>query len=166
MKTMTLRPYTVGSRVFDERPVTVTDPGYDAGTWCTLTGIKVQPGKYDCVAWRGRDQWKDDTGKRRSCTRTMICGIYLEGNKPNPEEWGNMPIIGTIGVDAGLAGFFQDKPDYDRDAWFEMCDKLLNKSWMITEEGFFTESGYGDGSYNVHGVKNEAGLYTALEIRF
>lgn len=165
MGKMTLRPYTVGQRTFDERPVTVTDPGYDAGTWCTLTGIKVQPGNYTCVAWRGRDQWTYE-GKRYSCTRTMTCGIYLDGKIPSPAEWHSMPVIGNIGVDAGMAGFFQDKPDYDSDAWFALCDKLTNKSWMITDEGFFTNSGYGDGSYDVHGIKNADGLYTALEIRF
>lgn len=165
MKKITMKPYNVGSRVFDERPVTVTDPGYDAGTWCTLTGLKVQPGKYDCIAWRWRDQWTRD-GKRYSHTRTMACGIYLDGKIPPPGEWEQMPAIGTIGVDAGLAGFFQDKPDYDRDAWFAMCDKILNRTWLITDEGFFTESGYGDGSYTVYGIKNAEGLYTALEIRF
>lgn len=165
MKKITMRPYKVGSRIFDERPVTVTDPGYDAGTWCTLTGLKVQPGNYHCVAWRCRDQWTRD-GKRYSCTRTMICGIYLDGKIPSTEECENMPVIGTIGVDAGMAGFFQDKPDYDSDAWFAMCDKLHNRTWLITDEGFFTESGYGDGSYKVYGIKNAEGLYTALEIRF
>lgn len=165
MKKITMMPYTVGSRVFDKRTVTVTDPGYDAGTWCTLTGLRVQPGNYHCIAWRWRDQWTLE-GKRHSCTRTMACGIYLDGKIPPPDEWQQMPVIGTIGVDAGMAGFFQDKPDYDSDAWFALCDKLHNKSWMITEEGFFTNSGYGDGSYEVFGIKNAEGLYTALEIRF
>jgi hypothetical protein len=96
----------------------------------------------------------------------MACGIYLDGHLPNQEEVDNMSVLGNIGVDAGLAGFFQDKPDYNREAWLKMCDKLINRTWMITDEGFFTESGYGDGCYDVYGIKNEAGLYTALEIRF
>lgn len=165
MKNITMKLYRVGHRIFDERPVTVTDPGYDAGTWCTLTGIKVKPGDYTCAAWRWREQYTRE-GKRYSCTRTMICGIYLNDAIPSPEELKSMPLIGTIGVDAGLAGFFQDKPDYDQDAWFAMCDKLRNKTWLITDEGFFTNSGYGDGSYAVHGIKNADGLFTALEIRF
>lgn len=165
MKKITLKPYNVGSRTFDERPVTATDPGYDAGTWCTLTGLKVQPGEYHCIAWRWRDQWTHES-KRRSRTRTMACGIYLDGKIPPPGEWEKMAAIGTIGVDAGMAGFFQDKPDYDRDAWFAMCNKLHNRTWLITKEGFCTESGYGDGSYTVYGIKNAEGLYTALEIRF
>lgn len=165
MQKITLTPYTVGQKHFDNRPVTVTDPGYDAGTWCTLTGLHVQPGNYHCIAWRWRDRWTSD-GKRHSYTRTMACGIYLDGKMPAPAEWEKMPVIGNIGVDAGMAGFFQDKPDYDRNAWFALCDKLHNKSWMILPEGFFTNSGYGDGSYEVYGIKNEAGLYTALEIRF
>lgn len=163
---MQIRPYTVGTRHFDARPVTATDPGYDDDVWCILTGLKVQPGNYTCVAWRGRDSWKGSDGKRHSCTRTMVCAIYLDGKIPAPEEWKNMPIIGRIGVDAGMAGFFQEKPNYDRDAWFELCDKLHNKTWLITDEGFFTNSGYGDGSYDVCGIKNAEGLFTALEIRF
>jgi hypothetical protein len=78
-----------------------------------------------------------------------------------------MSVVGTICVDAGMAGFFQNKPDYDGDDWFEFCDKFnSNNSWLITNEGFCTESGLGDGVYQVWGLKNKEGLYTALEIRF
>lgn len=163
---MQVKPYIVGTRYFDERPVTATDPGYDDDVWCILTGLKVQPGNYTCVAWRGRDSWKGSDGKRHSCTRTMVCAIYLNGKIPASETWNDMPVIGKIGVDAGLAGFFQNKPNYESDAWFALCDKVNTKNWCILDEGFFTTSGYGDGSYKVCGIKNEAGLYTALEIRF
>lgn len=162
---MNLKSYIVGTRFFDETPVTATDPGYDNETWCIRTGIKVQPGKYTCVAWRGTERWRHE-GKRRSRRRTMICAIYLDGKIPSQEEWESMSIIGNIGVDAGLAGFFQNKPNYSNEEWLALCDKIANKSWYITDEGFFTESGYGDGSYYVYGRKNNAGLYTALEIRF
>lgn len=163
---MKLSPRIIGARHFDATPVTAMDPGYDS--WeasLTLSGINVQPGAYVCVACRGRDQYIVD-GKRHSRTRTMICGIYLNGKMPTAEEWRNMPIIGTIGVDAGMAGFFQNKPDYDEKDWFDLCDRFNKKACLITPEGFFTESGYGDGVYNVHGLKNDQGLYTALEIRF
>ena len=162
---MKIRPHIVGHRFFDDRPVTATDPGYDKNVWCILKGIKVKPGNYTCVAWKGREVWTTE-GKRHSCTHIMVCGIYLDGHIPSAGEWNDMENIGQIGVDTGLAGFFQDKPNYNCDEWLAMCDKLRNKSWMIAEEGFFTNSGYGDGSYNVYGIKNAEGLFTALEIRF
>lgn len=163
---MQLSAKTTGTRYFDEQPVTITDPGYDSqDTHLTLTNIQVQPGTYLCVAWRGRFQYTVDK-KRKSYTRTMICGIYLD-KLPTAEDTQNMSVVGTICVDAGMAGFFQNKPDYDGDDWFEFCDKFnSNNSWLITNEGFCTESGLGDGVYQVWGLKNKEGLYTALEIRF
>lgn len=57
--------------------------------------------------------------------------------------------IGYIGVDAGLAGFFNNKEDYDDDAWQKLCDNLGTKDAMLLPNGAFTSSGFGDGSYAV-----------------
>ena len=160
---MKLHPIKVGTRHFDERPVTATDPCYDSDTWCVVRDINIKPGDYECVAWKGREYYKDFDGKRRSCQRVFVCGIYLDGNIPS-ENCGEK--IGELGVDAGLAGFFQDKPDYNDDAWFELCDKVHNHDYLILDEGFFTSSGYGDGCYPVYAYKNDEGEIVALEIRF
>ena len=161
---MKLVPKKVGMRIFDERPVTATDPCYDADTWCTVKGIRVKPGDYECVAWHGRLSYTDpETKKRHRYRRVFCCGIYLNGDRKDQEDFEE---IGEIGVDAGLAGFFQDKPDYDNEAWEEFCDFLREDNYLITDEGFVTQSGYGDGCYPVFAAKNENGEIVALEIRF
>jgi hypothetical protein len=76
-----------------------------------------------------------------------------------------MEEIGEIGVDAGLAGFFNDKPDYTDDEWSEFCDSIRNGNAWIRDEGFFSSSGYGDGCYPVNACRIN-GEIVALEIRF
>ena len=76
-----------------------------------------------------------------------------------------MKQIGSIGVDAGLAGFFNNKPDYNDAQWHAFCEQILNGNAWITEDGFFTSSGYGDGSYPVKAFKLN-GKIIALEIQF
>jgi len=49
---MKLKPIEVGTRYYDETPVTATDPCYDADTSCVKSGIRVKPGEYRCVAWK------------------------------------------------------------------------------------------------------------------
>ena len=86
----------------------------------------------------------------------------LDGRIP-PQR--NMEQIGTIGVDAGLAGFFRNKPDYNDEEWANFCTMISKGSVWLTDEGFYSHSGYGDGVYNVYANEdgNEA---VALEIRF
>jgi len=160
---MKLHPVHVGRRYFDERPVTATDPCYSAGTWCTIEGLKIKPGEYECVAWKGRDYYIGIDDKRHSYQRVFACGIYLDGKLTNESD---AKLVGEIGVDAGLAGFYQDKPDYDGDEWFAFCDKIHAKDYLITDEGFCTQSGCGDGCYPVYSYTDADGNIVALEIKF
>lgn len=146
----------IGKRVFGDT-VDATDPCYKKDVWCRMNGIKIVPGEYECVAWMSDEgEWGN---------RVAIIGIYLGGYVPPKKQ---MWKIGSIGVDAGLAGFFENKPDYDNDQWEEFCQKV-NKpedhAWIFPE-GFFSSSGYGDGAYDVSARKIGDGRATALEIRF
>ena len=95
-------------------------------------------------------------------SRVGIIGIYLDGKIP---ERRSMREIGEIGVDAGLAGFFENKPDYNDDEWGEFCDAIMEgNAWMI-DCGVFSSSGWGDGCYGVYAHKTK-GEIDALEIRF
>lgn len=76
-----------------------------------------------------------------------------------------MEEIGSIGVDAGLAGFFHNKPDYSDEEWGEFCDRVRNGDAWLIEDGFYSSSGYGDGCYGVYAYKQD-GAITALELRF
>lgn len=161
---MKLYPTTVGCKRYDSRPVTATDPCYKKTSDCVIKNIHVKPGKYRCVAWKGRLSYTDDQGKCHQYSRVFICGVYLNDFIPKMEDGIE---IGTIGVDAGLAGFFQDKPDYDDEkSWLAFCDKINKKNYLITDEGFCTESGFGDGGYPVYKFENENGEIVGLEIRF
>ena len=166
---MKIYPQVQGTIEFDERPLTVTDPGYDADTWCTVH-TKIKPGKYTCVSFRGTESYTIN-GKRHSDTRTWVIGIYLNGKIPTPKEWENPEIIGNIGVDAGLAGFYQDKPDFKDSDWFEFCEPFCRsgrarKHSRIDSYGFTSESGMGDGCYNVCAYRNKDKEIIGLEVHF
>lgn len=148
----------VGHRYFDETPVTVTDPCYNAGTWCTVKNIHVKPGQYDLIMYLSNT---GDWGTR--VTRAMILHSGC-GTKP---VWLFRQYIGDAGVDAGLCGFYQNKPDYDDEAWGKFCEAIRNADYLITPEGFCTSSGYGDGVYEVNALREEEdGEIIGLEIIF
>lgn len=137
--------------------VDITDPCYNRDVWCRMNQVKIKAGSYECYAC-------EDTSERR----IAVCGIRI---KNYPEYFSSdMEKIGNIGVDAGLAGFFPNKPDYDKDgAWGKLCANEFSKSWptvCLYEDGFCTSSGWGDGGYNVYAAKDQAGEIFALEIRF
>ena len=102
-------------------------------------------------------------GKAYTDTRVGIIGIYLDDRIPKDKDFEK---IGIIGVDAGLAGFFTDKPDYSDEQWMELCNNLGTEDVWIRPEGFFSSSGYGDGSYPVLAAKDPKGEIFALEVRF
>lgn len=141
--------------------VDITDPSYDRDTWCRMNDVKIKKGDYTCVVWYHTDKGNYD-GKPYCYKQVGIIGIYLNGVIPVQKA---MKEIGSIGVDAGLAGFFHDKPDYDDDAWQEFCNRIRDGDVWMTEDGFYSSSGYGDGCYGVYAaVQNEE--IVALEIRF
>lgn len=150
---------------FTEGLISVTDPCYDSDTWCRLDNIKVIPGTYKCISYvvpkEGSGQW--DAG------RTMIAQICLEGHN-SPQQNAKRKRLGSIGVDAGLAGFYQNKPDYTNEEWSNFCDSFYDskgndKGYLITEHGFCTSSGYGDGEYDVYAYECKDGIY-CVEIEF
>lgn len=104
---MTLTAELIGKKYFKGK-VEVTDPCYDKDVWCRMTTDDVKAGNYNCIIWRGN-------------SRIGIIGIYLDGKIPSQKT---MEKIGTIGVDAGLAGFFMNKPDYSDKEWCEFCDSI------------------------------------------
>lgn len=126
-----------------------------------MNDVKIKEGNYTCMVWYQTDKGEYD-GKPYSYKVVGIIGIYLDGVVPAQKA---MKEIGSIGVDAGLAGFFHHKPDYDDAAWAEFCDRVSHgDAWMI-ENGFYSSSGYGDGGYGVFAYQQD-GEIRALEIRF
>ena len=155
--------------------VDITDPGYDRWVACRMR-TKIAPGKYNCYAYTGIDRvW----GRRVWINQI----VFAEGSDAEYAEKAiavgrSWRTIGGVGVDAGLAGFFNDKSDFGDDEWNDLCE------WMWSSEphndadeadvyirdfegrdGFWTESGCGDGWYSVHAIRNNRKI-VALEIRF
>lgn len=141
--------------------VDVTDPCYSRDVWCRMNDVKIKEGDYTCIVWYQNEK-AEYGGKLHSYQVVGIIGIYLDGVIP-PQK--SMKEIGSIGVDAGLAGFFHNKPDYDDAAWAAFCDRVSHGDAWLIEDGFYSSSGYGDGGYGVFAHKVD-GEIVALEIRF
>ena len=101
--------------------VDITDPCYDRDVWCSMTDVKIRKGVYTCIAWHHKDKGTFDNGEPYCYDVIGIIGIYLDGVIPCQKD---MKEIGSIGVDAGLAGFFHNKPDYTDGEWAAFCDRV------------------------------------------
>lgn len=160
MEGAVMRRKLIGRKHF-EGLIDITDPCYDKDVWCRMKAT-VKSGEYTCYIWRNKEI-DEFEGKQYVDQRVGVIGIYLDGIIP-PQK--TMEEIGTIGVDAGLAGFFMNKPDYSDDEWKDFCDSIREGDAWIKDEGFFSSSGYGDGCYPVYVSKNNDGEIYAIEIRF
>lgn len=124
--------------------VTVTDPCYDKSSGLELC---LPVGEYDCYYdMQDEGEWGQRIAK---------CLIIRKGCRFYDLDDVCHHYAGSVGVDAGLCGFFVNKPDYDDKAWEDFCnflekeDKERGINAYHTDEGFFTSSGYGDGEYDV-----------------
>lgn len=142
--------------------IDITDPCYDRDVWCRLNDVKIKEGEYICGVWTTRKCYQIPLGKLRYYTVICKIGIY-HGNVAKPE---NLEKIGSIGVDAGLAGFFENKPDYTDEEWSKLCADIDGKEYLINNEGFFSSSGDRDGEYDVYAEKDTNGEIISLEIVF
>lgn len=142
--------------------VDITDPCYNKDVWCRMNDVNIAEGEYACYVWHHTDKGKYEDGTPYSYTLVGAIGIYRNGDIPHQKD---MEEIGSIGVDAGLAGFFHNKPDYSDAEWGAFCDRIRHGDTWLTEDGFYSSSGYGDGCYGVYAYKQN-GEITALELRF
>lgn len=116
--------------------VDITDPCYDKSAWCRMTSY-CQPGEYyGYVETKDEGKWGIRVSKIMIFKDNKFCNYW--------------DIIGRIGVDAGMAGFFNNKPDFNDEEWSKLCDAVLynGKAWAMYD-GIFSDSGYGDGTYPV-----------------
>lgn len=147
-----------GTITFTKDVIDVTDPCYNKDVWCRST-LPIKPGEYE---W----QAAEDTGifgTRIHSLSIFQKGAILRGKRGK--------TVTYIGVDAGLAGFFEDKPDYDNKEWYAICDALSNKNVIVAEKenpfkcvGICSESGYGDGEYAVVKLHDVEGHWVGYRI--
>lgn len=162
MNTIGLLKKTVGSIKFEDGLVDITDPCYDNDVWCRTTDTHIKAGKYNCYAYICAKGDSVDVG--RCFISRIVHTEYDKKDIPN-RSWKRLC---SIGVDAGRAGYFSHKPNFDEDEWMRFCDNSEYRNYMIMDnvcKGFFTTSGYGDGKYDVYAYYRK-GEIVALEIRF
>lgn len=134
-----------GTVVFETTQLDVTDPCYDQDVCCRLK-IDIVPGEY---VYKAHIRKVKDWGNR--VTKLSI----ITADTKSRARVGKM--VGEIGVDAGLAGFFENKPDYGDENWWKICDTLndypgvyeAKKDNAFQCNGVLSTSGVGDGFYAV-----------------
>ena len=165
--------------------IVCSDPCYVIPTWCQGIVDNVKNG-----TWLADVDQKDmDDWGVRVASLFIVNKQALEKD-PNIsfEVVGQEPMNFAGGVDSGQFGFFDkdfyrndelakdlDKEnfgaDYDResgDTWYRACSKLTlsNDQWGVLPNGVVSSSGFGDGSYDVFGLKDDSGEYVAFAVVF
>ena len=120
--------------------VDVTDPCYQKGTWCRITTECIPGTYYGYIETSNKCVW----GMR--VKRVKNIAIFKDNNMLPLDE---MDTIGTISVDSGLAGFFNNKKDFSEEEWEKLCKTIEKGDAWALYDGIFSNSGYGDGAYAV-----------------
>lgn len=124
-----MRKKLIGRKHF-EGLIDITDPCYDKDVWCRMSAT-VKAGTYECRVWKQTERYEYE-GEEHKYQIVGIIGIYLDGIIPPQKQ---MEEIGSIGVDAGLAGFFMNKPDYTDEQWTEFCESIREGDAWIKDWG-------------------------------
>ena len=148
----------LGIKHFGPR-ISVTDPCYDRDQWyCRADDLPIVSGDYCCKVWQNTET------KRVHQIQIALDGVKHDSSKTE--------ILAVIDVDAGLAGFFNRKEDYKDQEWYEFCDSLNledDDAWIREDgkmDGFFSSTGYGDGSYLVECERNENSEIISVLLNF
>jgi hypothetical protein len=164
-----------------------SDPCYDLGTWCQGVIDNVKNGKWEAdIANSNEGDW----GHRIS--HLWVFNVEAVINNPSIkreiETFKGHTLPFSFGVDSGQFGFFDHAnyrndesakelkkyefgDDFDNkegDTWYRACaDLTLGKdSWGVIPFGAVSSSGFGDGSYEVRGIKDSNGEYVAFCVEY
>ena len=158
----------VGTIEIKSGSIVASDPCYDYGIWCAAE-VKAKNGTYDIFISKSVED--EDWGE----IVDSIC-IKLQGSEESDLKR-LVGILGMLGVDAGVCGF------YDRDYYVDTHkdDKNEDGEWYDREVighagdwyhisrddnknsvGVWSRSGYGDGSYSLYGAQEDGEYYCLL----
>lgn len=174
----------VGPVTFSSGKVMVSDPGYNIGTWCQYVLENVKTGTWMTT--------KTSSDEGQWGIRTASIEAYID-EAPNDNDY-ELESNADIGVDSGQAGFFEldgynntklfgdklmpvypafePKPDDDKeqqeiDTFYGICCEItLNRKTGVLPYGIVSDSGYGDGSYDLFVRRDTDGLVTAMKLVF
>lgn len=165
MKTKHIIEY-IGTIKITNGLIDATDPKSNNLNIDRINNIKICNGDYECYA----------VYEAKEPNLVGRCRIVLDDKKTMKKVLRDMSwrrYSPYVGVDTGMAGFFVNKPNFNKEEWDNFCNDFDdNRRKFIYENntgdsfGFCTESGYGDGLYEVWVIRNNKKEITALEIRF
>ena len=166
--------------------IVASDPCYKIPTWCQGIIENVRKG-----TWLAKVDVSDEGAwGMRIASLTVVNKDALNPQLESKivDMYSTEPLNFDGGVDSGQFGFFDkdfyqnddvakglDKADFgddydtqDGDKWYRACAKLTlaDESWGVLPNGAVSSSGYGDGSYDVFGIKDENGEYVALSVLY
>ena len=166
-----------------------SDPCYEIPTWCQGIVENVKNGKWDSgIATSDEGAW----GERIS----HLWVYHIDAIAKNPkilrevEQFNGHLLPFDFGVDSGQFGFFDfdnyrndesakdlkkynfgndfNSPKESGEEWYRACCKITldKESWGVLPNGAVSSSGFGDGSYEVRGIKDENGEYVAFCVEY
>lgn len=153
---------------FSSGKIIVTDPCYSLDVTCTKV-LNVKKGEWMFDAY---NENMGDWG----CRNKNLVIKHFDCPYIACEE-----LVGLIGVDSGQAGFFDyeyykkyhknfyvDEDEEDNNWYERVCEITLNDPnyGMIDNMGCVSESGYGDGMYEVYAGRDENGEIVEVMIVF
>ncbi len=165
--------------------VIVTDPCYDTDEWCNITVRNVLPGNYNIFVRNAAKKDYYDGPSRVILVHEDYMDNFIDGNTDlifdndpaslKQTELAQKYYETPIGVDSGLAGFFNY--DYYRkahsgtkekqDKWFErICEIKEKPCKKIGQNGFYTTNWLGDGGYNLYTFLDSADTKDEITVGF
>lgn len=178
------RDKEIGEVSFADGLCDVTDPCYDQDTWCALYNVKILPGMYkafvDEVNFPSVWEWDEaDVGHVigdqevmtdvRIMTLTIIHKDYVDNYIDG--EYHKYILSDQIGVDAGMCGFYNHKPDFKEEyEWSKFWQSLdVSEDGRTCDcdhaNGVTVSSGFGDGVYTVYKITHNRKVI-GLQLQF
>lgn len=117
-----------------------------------------------CGVW----EVKINVNKEGRVTSLVAIHESVKNVKFNDDDWFH------CGVDAGLFGFFDNKPDYTENEWNDILNsEILNSNFGVATEdnvfkcnGVWSSTGYGDGLYPLYYLEDSDKAAYALKIKY
>ena len=138
-----------------KKQIDITDPCYDDDGKFRLKVKDFVKGNWNVIQYRQEN---------------YIAGLEIVAEGYEKEDQKYDILYDDICVDSGVCGFFDTKPNYDEDEWYDICFIVDDEDTTIVEKesafkcnGVYTHSGYGDGRYAVYCKRNDKGeIYSLL----
>jgi hypothetical protein len=148
--------------------IRVSDPCYDRDVWCAGILENCAPGGWSASLLMS------DEGTWGTRVKELIIR-HQDWMSENPTEKSDV----HAGVDSGQCGFWDDAlyPDgerrYDAGEWYHTVSQLTfdevnprTRYGGVISFGALSQSGYGDGGYNVYVDRNSLGQIVAAKIDY